>query len=78
MLSDLSKSRLLWLSKGYLFELFTFFCIYNFPSSNEQNLISLELGVQKDQYKKATEKPYSVLYVDQPIKNIKRNLYGII
>ena len=57
---------------------YSHFCIYNFPSSNEQNLISRELGVQKDQYKKATEKPYSFLYADQPMKNIKRNFYGII
>ena len=54
------------------------FCIHNFPSSNEQNLISRELGVQKVQYKKATEKPYSFLHVDKPMKNINRNFYGII
>ena len=54
------------------------FCIYNFPSSNEQNLISRELGVQKDQYKKSNWKTMSFLYVDKPMKNIKQNFYGII
>ena len=74
----LSQSFYIRLSKGYSFELFTSFCIYNFPSSNEQDLISRELGVQKDQRKKATEKPYSFLYVDKPMKNTKQNFYGII
>ena len=32
------------------------FCIFKFPSSRERNLISSELGVKKEQYKKATEK----------------------
>ena len=54
------------------------FCIYEFPSSNERNLISRELGVDKDQYINATNKPYSFLYVDKPKKLIKRNFYGKI
>ena len=54
------------------------FCIYEFPSSNERNLISRELGVDKEQYIKATNKPYSFLYVDKPKKLIKRNFYGKI
>ena len=54
------------------------FCIYEFPSSNEKNLISRELGVDKDQYINATNKPYSFLYVDKPKKLIKRNFYGKI
>ena len=29
------------------------FCIYNFTSSNKQNAISRELGVQKDKYQKS-------------------------
>ena len=54
------------------------FCIYEFPSSNERNLISKELGVDKEQYINATNKPYSFLYVDKPKKLIKRNFYGKI
>ena len=54
------------------------FCIYEFPSSNERNLISRELGVYKDQYINATNKPYSFLYVDKPKKLIRRNFYGKI
>ena len=54
------------------------FCIYEFPSSNERNLISRELGVDKEQYINATRLPYSFLYVDKPKKIIKRNFYGNI
>ena len=54
------------------------FCVYEFPSSNERILISRELGVDKDQYINATNKPYSFLYVDKPNKLIKRNFYGKI
>ena len=52
------------------------FCVYDFPSNNEQSLISRELGVDKVTYIKATKKPYSFLYVDRPSKVVKRNLYG--
>ena len=54
------------------------FCIYEFPSCNERNLISRELGVNKEDYIKATKKPYSFLYVDKPKKQNKRNFYGNI
>ena len=50
----------------------------NFQATNERNLISRELGVDKEQYIKATKKPYSFLYVDKPKKLIKRNFYGKI
>ena len=43
------------------------FCVYEFPSSNERNFISRELQVTKEQYQKATQKPFSVLYVDKPM-----------
>ena len=52
------------------------YCIYEFPSSRERNMISSELGVDKEKFKKATKKPYSFLYVDQPKKIIKKNFYG--
>ena len=35
------------------------YCIYEFPSSRERNMISSELGVDKEKYKKATRKPFS-------------------
>ena len=54
------------------------FCVYEFPSSNERSLISRELGVGKEDYIKATKKPYSFLYVDKPKKMIKRNFFGKI
>ena len=54
------------------------FCIYEFPSSNERSLISRELGVDKEDYIKATQKPYSFLYVDKPKKLVMRNFYGKI
>ena len=54
------------------------FCVYEFPSLNERNLISRELGVNKEQYINATNKPYSFLYVDKPKKLIRRNFYGKI
>ena len=54
------------------------FCIYDVPSKNEIGLITRELGVTKEQYKKATNKQYSFLYVDKPSKQVKRNFYGNI
>ena len=54
------------------------FCVYEFPSSNERNLISRELGVGKEDYIRATKKPFSFLYVDKPKKQIKRNFFGSI
>ena len=52
------------------------YCIYEFPSSRERNMISSELGVDKEKFKKATKKRYSFLYVDKPKKKIKNNFYG--
>ena len=51
------------------------YCIYEFPSSRERNMISSELGVDKEQFKKA-KKPFSFLYVDKPRKRVKRNFTG--
>ena len=48
------------------------YCIYAFPSSRERNMISSELGVDKEKFKKATKEPYSFLYVDKPNKKIKK------
>ena len=52
------------------------YCIYEFPSSREGNMISSELGVDKEKFKKATKKPFSFLYVDKPRKKVKRNFTG--
>ena len=52
------------------------FCIYDFPSSRERNMISSELGVDKEKFKKATRKRFSFLYVDKPRKKVKRNFTG--
>ena len=54
------------------------YCIYEFPSLRERNMISSELGVEKEQYKKSTKKTYSFLYVDKPNKKVKRNFYESI
>ena len=54
------------------------YCIYEFPSSRERNMISSELGVDKEQFKKVTKKPFSFLYVDKPRKRVKRNFTGEI
>ena len=52
------------------------YCIFEFPSSRERSMISSELGVEKEQYKKATKKPFSFLYIDKPKKKVKRNFTG--
>ena len=44
------------------------YCIYEFPSSRERNMISSEFGVDKEKFKKATKEPYSFLYVHKPKK----------
>ena len=40
-------------------------CIFEFPSRNEQLMICRKLGVDEQDYQKATEDPYSFLYVDK-------------
>ena len=55
------------------------YIVYDFPSVNERNMISRELNTTKEQKQtrtKATRKPYSFLYVDKPMKRVKRNFYG--
>ena len=53
-------------------------CIYDFPSSRERNMISSELGVDNEKFKKATKEPFSFLYVEKPKKKIKKNFHGNI
>ena len=52
------------------------YCIYEFPSSRERNMISSELGFDKEKFKNVTKELYSFLYVDKPKKIIKKNFYG--
>ena len=54
------------------------YCVFEFPSSRETNMISSELGVDKEKFKKATKEPYSFLSVDKPMKKIKKNFYGAL
>jgi len=54
------------------------FCLYDFPSKGERNLISQELGINRVDYINATSKPYSFCYVNKPMKTVKRNFYGNI
>lgn len=54
------------------------YCIYEFPSSRERNMISAELGVSKEKFKAATQKPFSFLNVDKLIKKFKRDFTGNI
>ena len=53
------------------------YCLYEFPSSREVNRISSELGVNKGDYKAATKKPYSFLYVDKPKNVLQKTLLVI-
>ena len=50
------------------------FSIYEFPSANENRLICHENDIPKESYEKATEEPYSFVYVDKPRKFITKNL----
>ena len=52
------------------------YCIFEFPSARERNMISSELGFDKEKFKKATKEPYSFLYIDKPRKKVKRNFTG--
>ena len=54
------------------------YCLYDFPSSMETNRISSELGINKKNYRLATNKPYSFLYIDNPKKRIAKNFTGNI
>ena len=54
------------------------YAVYNFPISNERNMISRELGVTKSQHVKANENPFSFLYVDKPMEKNQKKFYGNI
>ena len=48
-------------------------CIFEFPSRNEQSMICRELGINQQDYQKATKDPYSFLYVDKVNKSNFKN-----
>ena len=52
------------------------YCLYESSSTKEENRISSELGVDKEDFKAATREKYSFLYVDKPKKCIAKNFYG--
>ena len=43
----------------------THLCIFEFPSSNEQNMICRDLGISKSHYRRATQEQYDFLYADR-------------
>ena len=49
------------------------FCVFDFPSKNEQLMICRELNINKSDYQKAAKDPYSFLYVDKVKKTVARN-----
>ena len=49
------------------------FCIYEFPSNNEKSLICYENNTPKEVYEKATNDPYSFIYIDKPRKFTTKN-----
>ena len=53
------------------------YCIFG-VTTRERNMLSSELGVEKEQFKKATKKQYDFLYVDKPRKKVKKNFNGKI
>ena len=53
------------------------YCVYKF-SSKESNRISIEVEVNEEDYKSATKKPFTFLYVDQPKNRIAKNFTGKI
>ena len=51
------------------------FCVYEFPSSNERNLISRELSVDKEDYIKATKKTVFIPVCRQTKEADKEKLF---
>ena len=54
------------------------YCIFEFPSRNDQSMICRELNINKSDYQKATKDPYSFIYVDKikkfNAKNFNENI----
>ena len=54
------------------------YCIYEFPSSRERNMVSSELGVDKEKFKKATKEPFHFCMLTNQRKNKKEFLWRYI
>ena len=54
------------------------YCIFDFPNTREKNLICKDLGIDKEKYEAATNKPYTFLYADKPRKFNAKNFTEII
>ena len=50
------------------------YCVFDFPSSRDRNMMSSELGVDKEQFKKATKKSISFCMLPNQRKNLKEIL----
>ena len=48
--------------------------IFEFPSSNEQNMICRELGISKSNCQRTTQEPYDFIYVDKHNKGVAKNI----
>ena len=51
----------------------THHCIFEFPSNNEQSMNCRELGINKKDYLKATNDPFSFIDIDKPRKIVTKN-----
>ena len=49
------------------------FCVYKFPPANERSLLCRENNIPKEMYEKATNDPYSFLYIDKLRKFTAKN-----
>ena len=52
-------------------------CIFEFPSSNKQNMICRE-HISKSHFQRATQEPYDFIYVDKPKKRVAQNFNEMI
>ena len=49
------------------------FCTHDFSSTNKRSLICRQNNIAKESYAKATEEPYSFIYLDKPRKFMAKN-----
>ena len=56
----------------------THHCIFEFPSSNEKNMIYRELGISKSHYQRSRQEPYDFICVDKPKKRVAKNFNEMI
>ena len=51
----------------------THHCVFEYPTTNGQNMICKELRISKPNYQRATQEPYDFIYVDKPKKHVAKN-----